>query len=121
MNIKSTTVFTFDLPFLQGVVGLSVSAASQEEAAQMIKDWMEGVQKELALTFPKVAPVDASPTELNALQLGLISDMVANIPGYEGVLDMPSLLKAVKKLTKLDLTLQNFKDIIPLLEKLKNG
>lgn len=123
LNIRKTEVWTFEVPFQQGTVALSVSATSQEQAAQVIKDWMQGVQQELALEFPKIAPPTAvaTPTTLNALQIGLISDMVNAIPGYDGTLDMPTLTKAVKKLTKLELTLENFKDILPLLEKQKNG
>lgn len=122
MNIRRTEVWTFDLPFLQGTVALSVPAPSQEEAAQLIKDWMAQVQKELALAFPKVAPpTDPIPTELNALQIGLIGDMVSKIPGYEGVMDVPALMKAVKKITKLELNVVNFKEIIPLLDRQKNG
>lgn len=125
MKIEESRVFTFHLPFQSGMVSINVVADSQPQAAQIVKDWLEQGQKELALLFPQVVPFlpvdNEAPVTLNALQVGLISDMVNAIPGYEGTLDMPTLTKAVKKLTKLDLTLENFKEILPLLEKLKNG
>lgn len=123
MRIEQTTVWTFHLPFQTGMVSINVSAPTQQDAAQIVKDWLEQGQKELALLFPKVAPIqsDEAPATLNAIQIGLLSEMINAIPGYEGTLDMPTLTKAVKKLTKLELTLENFKEILPLLEKLKNG
>lgn len=124
MKIEEQKVYTFHLPFQTGMVSINVVAETREHAAQIVKDWLEQGQKELALLFPRVSvPVNAieeAPVTLNALQIGLISDMVNQIPGYDGTLDMPTLTKAVKKLTKLELTLENFKEIIPLLEKQKN-
>lgn len=123
MRIEEQKSFTFHLPFLSGLVSLNVAASTQTEAAQILKEWMNQTQKELALLFPAVAPqgpTDTPPaTELNALQLGLISDLVTSISGYEKVKDIEGLSAAVGVLTDYRLTLENFKLIVPVLEKMK--
>ena len=101
----------------------SIAAPSQAEAAQIFKEWLAQAQKELALLFPIVAPnqPESQQDTLNALQIGLISDLITSMPGYEKTQGFIPLSKAVLELTKTELTLENFKVIVPILEKLKGN
>lgn len=102
----------------------SIAAPSQAEAAQIFKEWLAQAQKELALLFPIVAqdkPAEPQSDTLNALQIGLISDLITSMPGYEKTQGFIPLSKAVLELTKTELTLENFKVIVPILEKLKGN
>lgn len=124
MEIKQTSVYTFNCPFQNGqIMQFSIAAPSQAEAAQVFKDWLSQAQKELALLFPVVSSNQPEPPSdtLNALQIGLISDLITSMPGYEKVQGFIPLQKAVLELTKTELTLENFKVIVPILEKLKQA
>lgn len=124
MHISETKVYSFRCPFVGGMeLTFSVPANSQQEAADILKDWFEKAQKELALLFPKIAlmPQEMQPDTLNALQIGLISDLITSLPGYEKVQGFIPMQNAVKELIDLDLTLENFKVIVPALEKLKQN
>lgn len=126
MNIKHQKVFTFEFPFAQGVVALSVPADTESEAADFLKKWMNNVQMELALQFPEVSPAQANmaavaspelmPVELNKLQVSLLEDLVKACN-----LDVDNLAKSIKKATGLALTVNNFKAIVPALEALRDG
>lgn len=117
MKIESIANHVFHLPFQAGLVSINVQAPSQEEAAQIIKDWMQEAQKELALLFPQVAPMTPVPTEFNALQISLLEDL-SKACGYEGNIDLPSF---IKQATGFEMTLENVKKIIPALETLRDG
>lgn len=124
MQIVESKIYSFRCPFVAGMeMTFSVPANSQQEAADILKDWFEKAQKELALLFPKVAPMPAEmqPDTLNALQIGLISDLITSLPGYEKIQGFIPLQKAVKELTDIELTLENFKVVVPILEKLKQN
>lgn len=123
MNIKHQKVFTFEFPFAQGVVALSVPADTEAEAADFLKKWMNNVQMELALQFPEVTPTSAAstdlpqlPIEFNKLQMSLLEDLAKACN-----LDVDNLAKSIKKATGLALTVNNFKAIVPALEALRDG
>lgn len=117
MTIETNALHTFHLPFQSGLVSINVAAPTQAEAAQVIKDWMNEAQKELALLFPKVAPLPDMPTEMNALQIGLLEDLAKSC-GYDGTV---SLSTFIGETAGLEMTLENFKKIIPVLEKIRDG
>lgn len=112
-------MFSFDMPFMGGNIMLNVSAESEPHAAKIVKDWMAKTQLELALQFPETSPStdpQPLPTEFNKMQIGLLEDL-AKACG----LDITNLPKSIKKATKLDMTLDNFKAIVPMLEALRAG
>lgn len=117
MNIKRTEVYSFDFPFLQGNVVLSIPAESDKEAVKILKEWLSRVQVELSMSFPETAPTDPlPPTEFNKLQLSLLEDLVKACN-----LDTENMAKSIKKVTGLALTINNFKAIVPALEALRDG
>ena len=124
MEIKQSSIWTFNCPFPGGqILAFNIAAPSQAEAAQIFKDWLGQAQKELALLFPVVAPVAQAipsvetPTTLNALQMGLIEDMVSNIqrPRKENIFE------TVKDWTGLELNVANAREIFTKLEMMKTN
>lgn len=116
MKIDETRVFNFRMPFVGGLeLGFPVMASSQQEAASTLKEWFGKAQMELALMFPEVQATEALPVTLNALQVGLIDDLASACN-----LDNKNLPKSIKDATGLELTLENFKLIVPKLEQLRD-
>lgn len=116
MQIDETKLYHFRFPFMNGMeLGFPVPAQSREEAAQCLKNWFEEAQKELALLFPQVSPAMMSaeiPQSFNAMQIGLLEDLSAKA----GRRPSEVLAEFVLEKTGLELTLENFKKIVPILE-----
>lgn len=119
MRVEETKAYTFHLPFMTGMVSLSVVAESQVEAARLLKEWFAKAQLELSMMFPQVAPAEATPVPapdgLNKLQTGLIEDLAKACN-----LDLTHLPESILEATKLELTVKNFKKIVPILEGLRD-
>lgn len=94
----------------------NVPAMTQHDAAVMLKAWMNHAQIELATEFPEVA--EAPNMEgLSQIQVMLVEDLLKAIgPAY-----VENPLASVRELTGMELTLENFKKIVPALEALKNN
>lgn len=119
MRVDESKIFQFRFPFMNGLeLGFPVAANNQHEAAQALKHWFEEAQKELAIMFPQVTPIgqntpqDAIPDQFNQLQMGLLEDLSAKL----GRKPSEVLSEFVKERTGLELTLENFKLIVPILE-----
>jgi len=116
MRIDQSTVFQFRFPFMNGLeLGFPVAAPNQHEAAQALKHWFEEAQKELAIMFPQVSPeAEQIPPAFNQLQMGLLEDLSSKL-GRKG----EPLADFVREKTGYDLTIDNFKLIVPVLEGTK--
>lgn len=119
MQITESKIFQFRFPFMNGLeLGFPVAAPSQHEAAQALKHWFEEAQKELAIMFPQVAPTgqntpqEAVSASFNQMQMGLLEDLSAKL----GRKPSEVLSEFIQERTGLELTLENFKLIVPILE-----
>jgi len=117
MEIHESKIYRFVFPFMgDGIINLNVAANTQHDAAVFLKEWMSRTQLELAMQFPEVSPTNVTPTTFNAMQLGLLEDLAKACN-----LDVANFPQAIKKATGLDMTLENFKEIVPALEALRDG
>lgn len=120
MEIHESKIFKFVFPFMgESNVIFNIYANTQQDAAVMLKVWMNKAQTELAMQFPEVQPMQQAsiPVEFNSMQIMLLDDLVKAIDSNES----RPLNVAVKELTGLEMTLDNVKLIIPKLEALKDN
>lgn len=117
MRIDESKIFQFRFPFMNGLeLGFPVAAPNQHEAAQALKHWFEEAQKELAIMFPQVAPTGQNApleaTQFNQLQMGLLEELSSKL----GRKPSDILADFIREKTGLEMTLENFKLIVPILE-----
>lgn len=102
MKISERHIFTFE-----------VEAESKEEA---IKQLVAELNQTEAPNNEVAAPMPVSPEGFNGMQIMLLEDLVRAID--PAAVDLKA---KIKELTELDMTVKNFKKIVPLLESIKNG
>lgn len=118
MEISSTSIHKFVFPFMgEGMVTFNVAAVTQQDAAVLLKTWMNQAQLELAMAFPEVSPDTVKPNEFNQMQIGLLDDLAKSC----GKKENEALTAFVEKKTKLPMTVANFKKIVPMLEGIRDG
>lgn len=99
------------------MVTFNVAAVTQQDAAVLLKTWMNQAQLELAMAFPEVSPDKSVASDFNQMQIGLLDDLAKSC----GKKDNEALAAFVEKKTKLPMTVANFKKIIPMLEGIRDG
>lgn len=102
----------------EGFMTFNVAANNQQDAAVMLKAWMENVQIELSTAFPEVQQpaINSLPGGLNVMQLMFLEDLIRAIDPLS-----ENISAKVKELTDLDMTAENFKLIVPILEAIKDN
>lgn len=118
MEISSSSMHKFVFPFMgEGMVTFNVAANTQQDAAVMLKEWMNRAQLDLVLSFPEISPEKKSvSSEFNPMQISLLEDLATACK-----LDMVNLAKSIEEATGLPMTVANFKKIIPALETLRDA
>lgn len=121
MELHETKVFSFVCPYLDGSIkSFQVAGDTQQEAAAKFKEWLAKAQLELSMLFPQVAPEtpqQPTPSEFNKMQISLLEDL-AKACGWSDDMHLPTF---VLDTTGLEMTVNNFKAIVPIFEALRDG
>lgn len=121
MRIEESKQYRFVFPFMgDGFITLNVVANTPRDAAIFLKEWMSRAQLELAMEFPETSPQETTTAtttvDFNVLQIGLLEDLAKACN-----LDFVDLKKSIKDATGFEMTIENFKEIVPALEAIRDG
>lgn len=132
MHISENKVFIFKFPYEGGDITIPVPAESREQAVEKFQKWLNSVQMELAMEFPKtsvntIAPAGAStpvmPLDAEDGLSEILLDRIDNLLITRGGKDLKDAAKAetIKNWTELEFVPANYSKIVNELEMIASG
>lgn len=140
MRIEENKIFEFKFPYYGNEISIPIRAQSRELAAEELKNHITSWMMDLAMEFPKTAPVESTPQ--GAVPSGdtgtsNVKPPEVNVPSYALELDIEQLVREimpikkpagantidvlVKKWTGFKYSTENYPAIIEELKKVKAG
>lgn len=126
MRIEQNSVFMFTFETTGGNLAIPVAGQTREEAAEKLKGMLSKIMQELAMEFPKIAPV---PTTISNSEIGIsglteiakdrIEGLLAQLGGNN--LNESAKSETLKNWTGLDFIPTNYAKIVNELELIASG